>query len=37
MSIEFALRDERVNIFAMTYGHINSNAVPIYFMQKETF
>ena len=25
MDIKYAFRDERINIFAMTYGNINSN------------
>ena len=38
MSIEFALRDEKINIFAMTYGNINSKMpYQIMLCKKEPF
>lgn len=38
MSIEFALRDEKINIFAMTYGKINSKMpYQIMLCKKEPF
>lgn len=38
MNIEFALRDEKINIFVMTYGNINSKMpYQIMLCKKEPF